>query len=66
MPEIGVGVDVTLIDIVTHACEVFKTPNTILKDTPVVESLGFELVPLVELVNTIGEQLANDLTIGVK
>ncbi len=32
--EIGVGVEVTLIDIVTHAYEVLKTPN-ILQDTPV-------------------------------
>jgi len=34
--EIGEVVEVTWIDIVTHAYEVFKTPN-ILKDTPVAE-----------------------------
>jgi hypothetical protein len=43
--EIGVGVEVTLIDIVTHAYEVFKTPNILLKDTPVAaERPRFQLV----------------------
>jgi len=64
--EIGVCVEVTLIDTITHASEVLKIPDTVLKDTHVVESLGSKLVPLVELVKTIGEQLADDLTIGVK
>jgi hypothetical protein len=32
--EIGVGIKVTLINNITHASRVFKTPNTILKDTP--------------------------------
>jgi hypothetical protein len=31
--EIGVGAKVILIDIITHAFKVFKTPDTILKDT---------------------------------
>jgi hypothetical protein len=31
IPEIGVGADVTLIDIVTHAYEVFRTQNIVLK-----------------------------------
>jgi hypothetical protein len=55
IPKIGVGVKVTLIEIVTHAFEVFRTPNTILKDTFVAKKLGFEHVPLVEPVDTIGE-----------
>ncbi len=39
--EIGVGVGVTLINNVTHAFEVFKTSNTILKDTPITKKLEF-------------------------
>jgi len=35
--ENGVGVEVTLIDSVIHAFEVFKTLNIILKDTNVME-----------------------------
>jgi hypothetical protein len=31
IPEIGVGANVTLIDIVTHAYKVFKTLNIVLK-----------------------------------
>ncbi len=37
IPKIGVGVEVTLINTITHAFEVFKTPDTISKDTLVVE-----------------------------
>jgi hypothetical protein len=37
IPKIGVGVKVTLINTITHAFEVFKTPDTISKDTLVVE-----------------------------
>ncbi len=36
IPKIGVGVKVTLIDIVTHASKVFRTTNIILKETHVV------------------------------
>jgi hypothetical protein len=32
LPKIGVGVEVTSIDTITHAYEVFKTPDTILND----------------------------------
>ncbi len=39
--KIGVGVGVTLIDNVTHAFEVFKTSDTILKDTPITKKLEF-------------------------
>jgi hypothetical protein len=35
--DIGVGAKVTLIDNVTHAFEGFKTPNIVLKDTPIVK-----------------------------
>jgi hypothetical protein len=35
IPNIGVSTKVTLIDIITHAFENFKTQNTILKDTPI-------------------------------
>jgi hypothetical protein len=31
--EIGVGAKVTLIDTITHAYEVFRTPNIVLKYT---------------------------------
>jgi hypothetical protein len=37
IPKIGVGVGVTFIDTITHAFEVFRTPNTILKDTLITE-----------------------------
>jgi hypothetical protein len=37
IPKIGVGANVTLINTITHAFEVFKTLNTILKNTLVVE-----------------------------
>ncbi len=60
--EIGVGVEVTLIDSITHASKVFKTLDTILKDTPITKRLEFQLVPLVESINTINEQLVD--TIG--
>ncbi len=66
IPKIGVGVKVTLIDIVTHAFEVFMTPNTILKDTFVTKKLGSEPIPLVEPVDTTSEQHVDDLIIGAK
>jgi hypothetical protein len=37
--EIGVGVGVTLIDNVTHAFEIFKTLDIIIKDTPSTKKL---------------------------
>jgi hypothetical protein len=46
IPKIGVGAEVTLINIVTHASEVFMTPNIVLKDTLVVDKLNFESIPL--------------------
>ncbi len=56
--EIGVGVEVTLIDIVTHTSKVFKTPDIILKNKHVVEKLKSQPINLVKLVD--------DLVVGVK
>jgi len=64
--EIGVGVEVTLIDIVTHTFEVFKTLDIILKDTLIDEKLKSQPIILAKLINTTGEQLVDDLAIGVK
>jgi len=47
--EIGVGIDITLIDNITHASEVFKTLDTVLKDTPIIEGLGLQSVPWLNL-----------------
>jgi hypothetical protein len=57
IPEIGVGAKVILIDIVTHAFEVFRTPYIILKDKHVAEILGFKHVILAQYVNTTSEQV---------
>ncbi len=66
IPKIGVGVEVTLINIVTHASKVFKIPNTILKDTLVLERPKFQLIILTKPIDTISEQLVGDLTAKVK
>ncbi len=66
IPKIGIGIEVTLIDTITHASKVFKTPYIVLKDTPIVEGLGLQLVPLVEHVDTTSEQLIDDLAARVK
>jgi hypothetical protein len=66
IPKIGVGVEVILINIVTHAYEVFRTPNIILKDTPVVEKLRFESILLAEPIDTIGEQHVDDLVAKIE
>jgi len=55
LPEIGVGIKVILIDNITHVFEAFRTPNTIVKDTLVTKRPKFQPVPLVKLVDTIGE-----------
>jgi hypothetical protein len=44
-----------LIDSITRAFEVFRTPNTILKDTPIAERPKSQLVSLAELVDTTCE-----------
>jgi hypothetical protein len=54
-----------LINIITHAFEVFKNPHIVLKDTHDVKRPIFELVPLVELVDTLGEHV-DDLARRVK
>jgi len=46
--EIGVIIEVILIDTITHASKVFKTPNIILKETLVAKRLGSQLAPLAE------------------
>ncbi len=55
-----------LIDIVTHAYEVFKTLNIVLKDTSIVERQGSQPVLLAEPVGTTCEQPIDDLIVGVK
>ncbi len=82
IPKIGISAEVTLINSITHASEVFRTLDTLLKDTHVIERLEFQLVLLVEPIDTIGEwpinttsewhvditseRLVNDLDVGVK
>ncbi len=61
IPKIGVGEEVTLIDIVTHASNVFRTPNIVLKDTPIVDKPRSKPIPLAEPIDTIGEQHVDDL-----
>jgi hypothetical protein len=55
-----------LIDNAIHAFEIFRTPNIVLKDTHVMEGLDLHPIPLVEPVDTIGEQPVDDLVVGVK
>jgi len=65
IPNIGLGVKITLIDIITHAFKFFRTLNIVLKDTHVVESLWFESIPLVKHVDTIGKHV-DELILIVK
>jgi hypothetical protein len=64
--EIVIRVKVILIDTITHAFEVFRTLDIVLKDTLVVERPRSKPIPLVELVNTIGEKLVDGLATCVK
>ncbi len=66
IPKIGVGVEVILINIVTHAFKVFRTLDTVLKGTCVIEKPRSKLIPLVESVDTIGEQPIDNLVVGVE
>jgi len=66
IPKIRVGVEVTLINTITHAFEVFKTLDIVLKDTHVVKRLGSQPIILVEHVDTTSEQHVDDLTARVK
>jgi hypothetical protein len=47
--EIGIGIDINLISNITHASEFFKTLDTVLKDTPIIEGLGLQSVPWLNL-----------------
>jgi hypothetical protein len=53
--EIGVGVVVTLINSVTHAFEVFRTLDTVLKDTHVIEIPDPQSIHLAKHFDTINE-----------
>jgi len=75
IPQIGVGVKITLINTITHASKIFKILDTMLKDTCVGEKFEHELVLLVELIDTTcdqklidttGEKPIDDLTTGVE
>jgi len=52
IPQIGVGIEVILINIVIHAYEIFKIPNIILKDAHVTHRLGLNSISLVEPTET--------------
>jgi hypothetical protein len=66
IPEIVIRVKVIFIDTITHAFEVFRTLDIVLKDTLVVERPRFKPIPLVELVNIISEKLVDGLATCVK
>jgi len=66
IPKIVIRVKVIFIDTVTHAFEVFRTLDIVLKDTLVVEWPRSKYIPLVELVNTIGEKLFDGLVTCVQ
>ncbi len=51
---------------VTHASEVFKIPNIILKDTHVAKRLGFKLVHSIEPIDTTNEKHVDDLVTSVE
>lgn len=63
--NIKVGAHVTLIDTVTYASKVFNTTDLVLKDTPITKKPRSKLVPLLEPIDTIGEQHVDDLVVGV-
>ncbi len=55
-----------MINTITHASKVFRILNTVLKDILVVERFRFELVTLVELIDTRNEELVDDLAASVE
>jgi len=55
IPQIIVGVEVTLIFSITHAFEVFRTPNIKLKDTPIIKRVEPQPIFLVESIDTTSE-----------
>jgi hypothetical protein len=48
IPQIGVGVDITMIDIVMNAFEVLRTPRIVPKNTLVIEKPKLEPSTMVE------------------
>jgi len=73
--QIGVGVEITLINTIMHAFKVLKILYTVLKDTLISEKLKPKLVPLVEpidttcdykLIDTTCEKPVDDLTAHVE
>jgi hypothetical protein len=66
IPNIGINVEVILMDNVAHASKVFKIPDIVLKDTRIVEGPKLPPIPLAEPIDTIGEQLIDDLIVGIK
>jgi len=66
IPEIVIRVHVIFIDTITHAFEVFKTLDIVLKDTLVVERPRFKPTPILELVSIIGEKLVDGSATCVK
>ncbi len=54
-----------MINIITHAFEVFRNPHIVIKDTHVVKRPRSKHVPLTKLVDTIGEHV-DDLVARVK
>ncbi len=59
------GVEVTSIDTITHAYEVFRTSDTLLKDTPVAKGPRLKLVPLAKPIDITDEQHVDDLAARV-
>ncbi len=55
-----------MINNITHAFEVFKSRDTVLKNTPIAKGPRSQLVPLVEPIDTISEQLVDGLDTRVK
>jgi hypothetical protein len=53
--KIGVGIEVTLIDNITHAFEDFRTLDIVLKDTLVTKRQKSQPIPLVEPIDTTCE-----------
>jgi len=66
IPKIWVGVEVTLVDTMTHAYKVLKTSDIVPKSTHVAKRPGLEFDPLAKPVDTIGEQFVDDLATRVK
>ncbi len=55
-----------MIDNITHAFELLKSPNIVLKNTYIAKGPRFQLIPLVEPIDTTSEQPIDDLVTRVK